>query len=148
MVVVLDGIQDPGNAGAIIRVAEAFGATGAIFGRGSAHPHHPKLLRAAAGSMFRLPYAAGVETSLVSAAFRQRRMILFTAQPSGGTTLPEADLKAKFALVVGSEGKGISDEWSSGSQPLRIPTTSVESLNAAVAAGIILYEASRQRMLA
>src|SRR5579883_3293928 len=64
LVVVLDGVQDPGNAGTIVRAAEAFGATGALFLKGTVSPHNPKALRASAGSLFRLPYLAGVDAAL------------------------------------------------------------------------------------
>lgn len=147
MAVILDGIQDPGNAGAILRAAEAFGATGAIFAKGSVHPHHPKMLRAAAGSIFRVPYVAGVEPDLIAATFRQKRVIAYAAQPGEGEPVSEADLARPFALVIGSEGRGVGKQLAEAASAIHIPTVAVESLNAAVAAGVILYEASRQRAL-
>lgn len=145
MVAVLDGVQDPGNAGAIVRAAEAFGATGALFVKGSASPHNPKTLRASAGSLFRLPNVAGVEALEVRAALEQQRLTVWAADPRAQTSLANADLTRPFALVVGSEAHGVSGAFRESAAGLRIPTTGVESLNAAMAAGIILHEASRQR---
>lgn len=147
MAVVLDGIQDPGNAGTILRTAEAFGATGALFVKGSVSPYNPKALRASAGSVFRLPILTGLDPDLARAALEQKRVAVYSAVPRGGKSLLELDLGRGFALVVGSEGHGISTRLRSATVDVRIPTAGVESLNAAMAAGIILYEASRQRMI-
>ena len=147
LVVILDGIQEPGNAGAIVRAAEAFGATGCIFLKGTVSPHNPKTLRASAGSLFRLPVVSGLDGMLVRAALDQKRLDLYAATPDGKKMLDAVDLKRHFAFVVGNEGRGVSEKLRSGAQDLRIPTAGVESLNVAMAAGIILYEACRQRML-
>jgi TrmH family RNA methyltransferase len=147
LVMVLDGIQEPGNAGAMLRSAEAFGASGAVFLKGSVHPFNPKSVRASAGSIFRLPCVYGVEGALLRAALDHRRVQLFAATPSAGVTPRDADLTGKCAIVIGSEGRGISAELERNCSPLRIPTARVESLNAAVAAGILLYEAQRQRQM-
>ena len=82
LVVVLDGVQDPGNAGAIVRAAEAFGATGVAFLKGTVNPYNPKCLRASAGSMFRLPVVAGIDESLLAAALEQKRVALYAALPA------------------------------------------------------------------
>ncbi|MFN7920301.1 MAG: RNA methyltransferase [Bryobacteraceae bacterium] len=145
MLVVLDGVQDPGNAGAIIRAAEAFGATGAMFLKGTVNPANPKALRASAGSLFRLPHMAGLDHDLVRAALEQNRLDVYAADPRGKHALGECDLKRSFALLIGSEAHGVSAKLSSEALTLRIPTVGVESLNAAMAAGVVLYEASRQR---
>src|SRR5947209_12358625 len=84
LVVVLDGLQDPGNAGAIVRAAEAFGATGAAFLKGSANPYHPKTMRASAGSVFRLPIAVLADEDLLLAALDQKRTALYAAVPRAG----------------------------------------------------------------
>ncbi len=147
LVVILDGIQDPGNAGAIVRAAEAFGATGCVFLKGTASPHNPKTLRAAAGSLFRLPVVSGLDAQLVRAVIDQKRLDLYAAMPNGKHLLDDADLSRSFALVLGSEGHGVGDKLRSGAIGLRIPTCGVESLNVAVTAGVILYEARRQRTL-
>lgn len=149
LVVVLDGLQDPGNAGAICRAAEAFGATGALFLKGSVSPFNPKTLRASAGSLFRLPFVCGLERTLARAALAEHGVDVYAAvppRPGTGALQPEqAGLARPCALVIGSEAHGISEELRSGALDIFIPTVGVESLNAAVAAGILLYEAQRQR---
>jgi TrmH family RNA methyltransferase len=146
LAIVLDGLQEPGNAGAIVRSAEAFGATGAVFLKGAVNPFNPKCVRASAGSIFRLPCVYGIEVSLLLAAVERRSIALLAAMPGGGPDIAGADFKRNVALVIGSEGRGIGDRLRQVAAPVRIPTSGVESLNAAVAAGILLYEARRQRM--
>ena len=148
LVVVLDGVQDPGNAGTIIRAAEAFGATGVMFLKGSVNPFNAKTLRASAGSLFRLPFLAAMDGDVARAALQQRRVDVYAAAPKGEKVLQEVDLTRKAALVVGSEAHGVSAKMRGCAMDVRIPTVGVESLNAAVAASVILYEAARQRMLA
>lgn len=143
---VLDGVQDPGNAGAIVRAAEAFGATGVMFLKGTVSPYNPKAVRASAGSLFRVPVVAALEATLARAALEQRRLDVYAAAPSGKKDLNDADLSRKCALIIGSEGRGVSDRLRAGAIDLRIPVSGVESLNAAMAAGILLYEARRQRV--
>lgn len=135
LVVVLDGIQDPGNAGAILRTAEAFGATGAVFLKGTVSVSNPKCLRASAGSAFRLPVVAEIPAGLQ----------LFAADPRGALAVSQADLRVPCGIVIGAEGSGVRPELAARATGLKIPTMAVESLNAAVAAGILLYEARRQR---
>jgi TrmH family RNA methyltransferase len=149
LVVVLDGLQDPGNAGTICRAAEAFGATGVMFLKGTVSPFNAKAIRASAGSLFRVPFAAGIDGALARAALQQHKLDLWAAvpaRPNGASRrLDEADLTRKCALIVGSEGHGVGIELRGAAMDLSIPTVGVESLNAAVAAGILLYEARRQR---
>jgi TrmH family RNA methyltransferase len=144
LVVVLDGVQDPGNAGAILRAAEAFGATGAIFLKGTVNPYNPKCLRGSAGSAFRVPLVAGVEPQ----EFLERvPLALYAAMPRARKLLSEADLASPCAIIIGGEAHGVNPEIAARAESVRIPTAGVESLNAAVAAGILLYEARRQRGL-
>jgi TrmH family RNA methyltransferase len=147
LVIVLDGLQDPGNAGAIVRAAEAFGATGALFVKGSASPFHPRTLRASAGSLFRVPFVSGVDAALARATLLQRRVKTFAAMPfeQSRRIAGDTDFDQKCAIVIGSEGRGISNELYGIAEDVAIPTTGVESLNAAVAASVLLYEARRQR---
>jgi TrmH family RNA methyltransferase len=149
LVMVLDGIQDPGNAGAIVRSAEAFGASGVCFLKGAASPFNSKTLRAAAGSLFRLPFVYGIDPELVIAAVKQHRVDFYAAVPANSVSkrLTDADLTRKCALIIGSEGRGVSHALRSVAMDLTIPTVRVESLNAALAGGILLYEARRQRAL-
>jgi TrmH family RNA methyltransferase len=148
LVVVLDGVQDPGNAGTIARAAEAFGATGLLFVKGTVSPHHPKTLRASAGSLFRIPFVSGLDASLTRAALQQRRVDVYAAMPFTGTQqlAGDVDFSRKCAIVIGSEGRGISQELYGIGKDVAIPTVGVESLNAAVAASVLLYEARTQRV--
>ena len=145
LVVVLDGVQDPGNAGAILRSAEAFGATGAALLKGSVNPYNPKCVRASAGSIFRVPLVQGVDEPALMAAMEQRKIDLYALDADAAAEIGECHLERPCALVLGSEARGVSDRWRAKAKGARIPTTSVESLNAATAAGIALYEARRQR---
>jgi TrmH family RNA methyltransferase len=145
LIAALDGVQDPGNAGAILRAAEAFGATGAAFLKGSVSPYNPKCMRASAGSVFRLPIAAALDESLLLAALEKKRSVLYAAMPRADLLVSAANFKNSCAIVIGSEGRGVSQQLAEQAIALRIPTTGVESLNAAVAAGILFYEARRQR---
>jgi RNA methyltransferase, TrmH family len=133
--VYLDGVQDPGNAGTIIRSAEAFGATEVILGEGSVRPLNPKLMRASAGSIFRLAVHNGSLPDLPC----------FAADAHAGVTAREVDWRNPCVLAIGSEAHGLSAETLRRSTRVRIPTTRVESLNAAISASILLYEAARQR---
>ncbi|MBZ5619949.1 MAG: RNA methyltransferase [Acidobacteriia bacterium] len=151
LVVILDGLQDPGNAGTIIRAAEAFGATGALFLKGTVSPYNPKALRASAGSLFRVPFLMGVDPALARAALQQNRVELYAGVPARAgsrvRSLSDVDLTGGCGLVIGSEAHGVGGELRSAATDISIPTVGVESLNAAVAAGILLYEARRQRAL-
>jgi len=147
LVVVLDGVQDPGNAGSMVRTAEAFGATGVAFLKGSVNPYNPKCLRASAGSMFRLPVVAGIDQSLLAAALEQKRGALYAALPRAERSVSQADFSGACAIVIGSEGRGVSQRIEDKAIGVRIPTSGVESLNASEAAGVLLYEAQRQRAL-
>jgi TrmH family RNA methyltransferase len=151
LVIVLDGIQDPGNAGTIVRSAEAFGGTGVLFLKGTVSPHNPKTLRASAGSLFRVPFVHGVASATALATLRQNGIRLFAAMPAvtttSGDSLAATDFSGRCGLIVGSEAHGVGAEWHSAAAHIAIPTVGVESLNAAIAASILLYEARRQRML-
>jgi TrmH family RNA methyltransferase len=147
LVMVLDGIQDPGNAGAILRAGEAFGATGILTIKGTVSLFNPKALRASAGSCFRLPMVQAMDAELARATLMQRKVDTYAAVPAGGRAIHFADLTRRAALIVGSEGHGVRAELRKAAFDLHIPTSGVESLNAAMAAGIMLYEARRQRSL-
>jgi TrmH family RNA methyltransferase len=148
LVVILDGLQDPGNAGTIVRAAEAFGATGIFFLKGSVSPCNPKTLRASAGSLFRVPFLHGVGAEFVRDAAAQNKVDLFAAVPADGRSLTEADFSARCGIVIGSEAHGVGSLLRAAALDVSIPTAGVESLNAAIATGILLYEARRQRLRA
>jgi len=140
LIVVLDGIQDPGNAGTIVRSAEAFAATGVMFLKGSVNPFNPKTLRASAGSLFRVPFVAALEPAIARAALLQNRIAIYAGMPQEGERV-RPKMARPCALVIGNEGRGVSEEFRSLARPVSIPTAGVESLNASVAAAILLYEA-------
>jgi len=145
LIVVLDGIQDPGNAGAIVRSAEAFGATGVVFLDGCVRVANGKFLRATAGSIFRVPYLEGIILDDFLRSPHTSRLTLFALSARSQTSVTEADLRNSCAIAVGSEGQGISPRLLSGAQPVSIPILKIESLNAAIACSIALFEARRQR---
>lgn len=145
LIVVLDGIQDPGNAGAIVRSAEAFGATGAVFLHGTVNFANGKFLRASAGSIFRLPAITGIPVHHLLNLFEQKDLKRYALTARAGVRLPAADFRTGVVLVVGSEGAGISPELLDAAEAVSIPAGKVESLNAAVACSIALFEAARQR---
>lgn len=147
LVLLLHGIQDPGNVGAIVRAAEAFGATGVATSEATADAFGWKALRGAMGSTFRVPVASGCGLELAVLRARAAGVRVCATVPRGGTPLPRVDLRAPAAIVLGGEGAGLPDEIvGRADERLTIPMTPpVESLNVAIAAALILYEASRQR---
>jgi RNA methyltransferase, TrmH family len=150
LVVVLVATQDPGNVGAILRSAEAFGATGVIATRGAAHPYAPKALRASSGSSLRLPILADMAAPITMAQLRVSGLRILAAsssQNSAAKRPDELDLREPLALLIGNEGAGLPPEVERSADALvRIQLAEpVESLNAAVAASLVLYEAARQR---
>lgn len=149
LLVVLDGVQDPGNAGATVRAAEAFGASGVIFVKGSASPFNAKTLRASAGSLFRVPFVPAFDPVVARAALDRNGLAVYAAMPrgSGGASLllTGVDFTVPCGFVIGNEGRGVSEDFRSQATAVTIPTAGVESLNAGIAAAILLYEAHRQR---
>jgi len=146
LVVMLAGIQDPGNAGTILRSAEAFGATGALLLRGTVHPENSKLVRAAAGSSFRLPHLAAVQLDQALALAALHGAPIYALDPRAKRTIDQVDLAKPCLLAVGAEGAGISPDLLEQATAVSVPRVRrVESLNAAVAAALALAEAARQR---
>lgn len=148
LVVVLDSLQDPGNAGAIIRSAEAFGASGVVLAQGSVQIANGKLVRAAAGSLFRLPVLSAVPVATALAELVTAHFAVYGLAPEANQSLASVDLRPPCALFVGNEGAGLSAPVLAAAQLLAIPTRGVESLNASIACSIALFEAGRQRGLA
>ena len=147
LVVVAIDIQDPGNAGAIVRSAEAGGATGVILAGASADPWSWKALRAAMGSTFRLPVVQERDPAQAVASLREAGTKVIATVPRGGSSLYDADLRPPTALLLGGEGKGLDAPIvDAADHRIVIPMAApVESLNVAVATGILVYEARRQR---
>jgi TrmH family RNA methyltransferase len=146
LVVVLSGIQDPGNLGTMLRSAEAFGASGVLVGEGTVSQFNSKAVRASAGSVFRVPVAA-VKVEDTIPRLRQAGLRLVATSSHGGTPADQANLAGPLAFFIGSEGSGLPRElMSQMDETVLVPHPGqVESLNAAVAASILLYEAARQR---
>jgi RNA methyltransferase, TrmH family len=146
LVVVAAGLQDPGNLGTLIRSAEAFGSGGVVLLPGTVSPWNPKAMRASSGSVFRLPVVAASEDELFT-RLRAMNIPALAAVADEGISATKADLAKSTALLLGNEGRGLSAELlAQASAHITIPCPGpVESLNAAVAGSILLYEAARQR---
>lgn len=140
-VVVADRISDPGNAGTILRSAEAAGADAVVLTAGSVDPTNPKVVRASAGALFHVPVIVGVGL----AGLRDRGLISIGTSSHHGPAHTETDLRRRIALVLGSEAHGLPDsapvdEW------VTIPHAGrSESLNVAMAATVLCFEVARQR---
>ena len=148
LVVVIAGVQDPGNVGTILRSAEAFGASGVIAARGTADPWSPKAMRASAGSALRVPLLRGTAIPVVLAQLKMAGVKIFAASAKPGT--PESlstSLQGPAAVFIGNEGAGLPPEvLKAADATISIPISGdVESLNAGVAASVILFEVARQR---
>ena len=146
LVLVAAGVQDPGNLGTMLRSAEAFGASGVLVAEKTVSPLSPKVVRASAGSVFRLPILS-VSLNEALPRLRDQALRLVATSSHKGTPADEADLSGKLALFIGNEGAGLPrDAMKAMDETIAIPhSPKVESLNAAIAASILLYEAARQR---
>lgn len=141
LIVALDAVQDPGNLGTILRTADAMGAVGLLLGEGCADPYAPKPLRAAMGSIYHLPvWQAKLEQELIK--LKEQGYTLVCGHLKGGSELPKAT--DRMCLVIGNEGNGVSDGVAELCQKYTLPMYGfAESLNAAVAAGILIYELAK-----
>lgn len=146
LLVVLAGVQDPGNLGTVVRSAEAFGASGVLLAEKTAGRFNPKAVRASAGSLFRVPTVA-VKLAEAAPKLREHGLRLVATSSHQGTPVDQAELAGPLAIFLGSEGAGLPRETMSlMDEVLAIPhSPRVESLNAGIAASILLYEAARQR---
>ena len=145
--VILHGINNPVNVGAILRTAEAAGVTGAVTTSHTSDAFSPKALRGAMGSAFRVPIWAGAEYSVVIGWCAERGIRTICGAARGPRAYTEIDWRGSLAVVLGPESNGLSpEEIALADEAVRIPMQgSVESLNVAVATGILLYEATRER---
>jgi RNA methyltransferase, TrmH family len=147
LVVVAIGVQNPGNLGALLRTAEAAGASGALLTTGCADACSWKALRGSMGSAFRLPQSAGLEPYAALAALRREGVAAVAASLDGNMTYAEWDWRRPSAVLLGGEGAGLPSEIEAAADarvsiPLAAP---VESLNVTAAAAVVLFEAARQR---
>lgn len=147
LIVVCDGIQDPGNLATIIRTADAGGANAVILMPGTCDPFMQKVIRASAGSIFNVAIVFSERDNLKKWLIEKGIRIIVTSQ-TGDKIIYDIDMKKPLALVLGNEARGVSIDWLDWADAVvRIPIFGkAESLNVAVAASIFLYEAIRQRI--
>ncbi|MFC5451523.1 TrmH family RNA methyltransferase [Paenibacillus aestuarii] len=148
LAVVLDGVQDPGNLGTIIRSADAVGASAVVLGRGTVDLYNPKTIRSTMGSMYHLPIVEADLLELLPRA-RERGVRLVTTSLQAQRSCYDTDLRQPTWLILGNEAKGVSPEVAAQSDvQVIIPMQGkAESLNVAMAATVLLFEASRQRLV-
>jgi TrmH family RNA methyltransferase len=149
LLLIAAGLQDPGNLGTLIRSAEAFAAAAVLTTSGTVSPWNQKALRASAGSVFRMPVVAVANADLAALKSHGIRLLAAIAPEAGSKSAAPADLTQPCALMIGNEGAGLSAELLAlADARIAIPTPgAVESLNAAIAGSLLLYEASRQRQI-
>jgi TrmH family RNA methyltransferase len=147
LLLVADGVQNPGNLGGLLRTAEAAGASGALLAGGCADPFSWKALRGSMGSAFRVPHLRGIPIDQALDLLEARRIPVLATTAQGERRYDEADLRGPVAIVVGAEGAGLpATVLERAAARLRIPLRNpVESLNVGVAAALVLFEAARQR---
>jgi TrmH family RNA methyltransferase len=147
LLVVVDGVQDPGNLGTIVRSADAARAGGVILLKGTADIYNPKACRATMGSIFHVPVIQGLAAEEVLTYLARNAIVTIAGDPRGEKVLAGVDLTRPCALIVGSESEGVGAALLKRvDERARIPMPGrAESLNAAVAVSILLYEALRQR---
>ena len=147
LLIVLDNLQDPGNLGTILRAGEAAGATGVIMSKGCVDIYNPKVIRSTMGAIFRVPFVYVEDLVEVIEDLSKRGIISYAAHLKGKNDYDEEGYKVPTAFLIGNEGNGLSDEVAdAAAKYIKIPMCGeVESLNAAMAATVLLFEAARQR---
>lgn len=147
LLLILEDIQDPGNLGTILRTAEGAGVNGIIITKNTVDRYHPKTVRATMGSLYRMPCLVTEDMSQTLQVLKQNGIRLFAAHLKGSRLYDEPDYTGGTAFLVGNEGNGLKPETAGlADMAVRIPMEGqVESLNAAVAAALLIYEAGRQR---
>ncbi len=148
LVLVAWQVQDPGNLGTLIRSASAFGVEAVLLAKSTVSPYNQKVVRASAGSIFRVPCFQWDDPGRLMRDLRRRGFRLITTSSHYGTDFRQVDYKGSNALFIGNEGRGLPHHLvQTADVQVRIPQAGIESLNAAVAASIILAESWRQRCL-
>ena len=144
-----EGIRDPGNMGTVIRTAESAGVTAVILIKGSADPYQPKCIRSTMGSIYRLPVIYMEDTDTLLSLLKKKGITSYASSPAAKNSFYEEDFRGKTAFWVGNEALGLSENALNGAdRKILIPMEgSAESLNAAVSAGLLMYEALRQRKM-
>lgn len=147
LLLVLDNLQDPGNLGTIMRTAEAAGVTGIIMSRDCVDIYNPKTIRSTMGSVYRVPFAYAEDLGTVITRLQGKKIRFYAAHLEGTCAYDQVSYLGKSAFLIGNEGNGLRKEAAChADQYIRIPMRGqVESLNAAVAASVLMFEAARQR---
>lgn len=145
---ILEDIQDPGNLGTMVRTAEGAGVNGIVMTKGTVDIYNPKTIRSTMGSVYRMPFFYTDDLLSVMKELQQRNVKLYAAHLQGNQFYHQLDFKGGTAFLIGNEGNGLKDETAGAADVyMKIPMGGkVESLNAAVASVILMYEAARQRM--
>ncbi len=143
--IVLEGLQDPGNMGTIIRTAEGAGIAAVIMDKNTVDVYNPKVIRSTMGSIFRVPFVISTNLSETVDKLQKSGIIVYAAHLQGKIYYDETNFKESSAILIGNEGNGLSDEISEkADRKIKIPMCGkVESLNASVAAAILMYEATK-----
>ena len=144
---VLDNLQDPGNLGTIVRTAEGAGVTGVIMSKETVDIYNPKVIRSTMGSIYRMPFYYAEDLLDAISEMKKRNISTYAAHLDGKNSYDEEDYKKPCAFFIGNEGNGLRDEVADAADIyIRIPMCGqVESLNAAVAACVLMFETARQR---
>ena len=147
LLMILENLQDPGNLGTILRTAEGAGVTGVIMNRGCVDIYNSKVIRATMGAMFRVPFVYVDDLSTVMTELKNRGICTYAAHLAAEQSYDRADFTAPSAFLIGNESKGLSEQLTMQAEvKIIIPMLGkVESLNAAIAASILGFEAARQR---
>lgn len=147
LIMVLEDLQDPGNAGTILRTGEGAGVTGVVLSKKTVDLFNPKVIRSTMGSVYRMPFCYVEDLREAVKIMKEKGIRTYAAHLRGQNSYDRESYQGKTAFFIGNEGNGLSEELSEQADCLiRIPMEGkVESLNAAMAAGILMYEAARQR---
>lgn len=148
IVVVLEGLQDPNNVGAVVRVADAVGASAVLYTKGTSDPYAPKAVRASAGGLLHIPVLPVNSVNEAVSWLRAREFQVIGTVPKGGENIFKVNFGDRIAVLLGNEARGLSEE-AKGSVDLLVTIPIVgkgESLNVGVAAGVVLYEILRRRL--
>lgn len=148
LLLILEDIQDPGNLGTMVRTAEGAGIDGIIMTKGTVDIYNPKTIRSTMGSVYRMPFLYTDDLLDIMKKLKERNVKLYAAHLKGNEFYHQMDFKGASAFLIGNEGNGLKEETAAAADVyMKIPMEGkVESLNAAVASVILMYEAARQRM--
>lgn len=149
LLLVLDNLQDPGNLGTIVRTAEGVGVTGILMSKDCVDIYNPKTIRSTMGSIYRMPFSYEEDLLKVIDDLKKKGIHTYAAHLEGARAYDEEDYRKGSAFFIGNEGNGLRDEIArSAQQYIKIPMCGqVESLNAAIAASVLMFEAARQRRM-